>query len=82
MNLMNATPEPFNAQRQSEIDHAEYERGFQAATRGEFNTTFQTLAWHRGWADAQELHVTSSVLPAYPITYGLKATKAPITDPD
>ena len=61
MNLMNATPEPFNAQRQSQIDSAEYQRGFEAATRGEFNTSFQTLAWHRGWADAQELQVKSTL---------------------
>ena len=67
MNLMNATPEPFNAQRQSQIDSAEYQRGFEAATRGELNNTSQTLAWHRGWADAQELQVTSAVLPAYPL---------------
>jgi hypothetical protein len=65
MNLMKASPEPFNAQRQAQIDHAEYQRGFEAATRGEFNNISQTLAWHIGWADAQELHVTSTVLPAY-----------------
>ena len=66
MNLMKASPEPFNAQRQSQIDYAEYQAGFRAATRGEFITSSQTLAWHRGWADAQELYVTSAVLPAYP----------------
>ena len=63
MNLMNATPEPFNAQRQSQIDYAEYQCGFQAAMRGELNNTSQTLAWHRGWADAQELQVTATLTP-------------------
>ena len=64
MNLMNATPEPFNAQRQSQIDQEEYQRGFEAATRGELNNTSQTLAWHRGWADAQGCRSQSPVLPA------------------
>jgi hypothetical protein len=64
MNLPKASPEPFNAERQAQIDCAEYQFGFQAAMRGEFNNNSQTLAWHRGWADAQELHVTSPVLPA------------------
>jgi hypothetical protein len=63
MNLPKISPEPFNAQRQAQIDLAEYHSGFQAAIRGEFNTSSQTLAWHRGWADAQELYVTSPVLP-------------------
>lgn len=63
MNLMNATPEPFNAQRQSQIDSAEYQRGFEAAIRGELNNTSQTLTWHRGWVDAQELRVTASLIP-------------------
>ncbi len=64
MTLPKTSPEPFNAQRQAEIDLAEYHAGFQAAMRGDFNTASQTLAWHRGWADAQELYVTSPVLPA------------------
>ena len=63
MNLMNATPEPFNAQRQSQIDAEEYQCGFQAAMRGELNNTSQTLAWHRGWADARELRVTATLIP-------------------
>jgi hypothetical protein len=61
MNIMKAAPEPFNAQRQSEIDHAEYQRGFETAMRGELNNTSQTLAWHRGWADAQELRVSATL---------------------
>ena len=64
MNLMNATPEPFNAQRQAKIDNEEYQCGFQAAMRGELNNTSQTLAWHRGWADAHGLRVTATLLPA------------------
>jgi hypothetical protein len=62
MNSMNATPEPFNAQRQSQIDSAEYQRGFEAATRGELNNTSQTLAWHRGWADAEELKDSATLI--------------------
>jgi hypothetical protein len=63
MNLMNATPEPFNAQRQSQIDQAEYQCGFEAAMRGALNNTSQTLAWHRGWADARELQVKATLNP-------------------
>ena len=64
MNLMNATPEPFDVQRQAQTDNAEYQFGFQAAMHGELNNTSQTLAWHRGWADAQELRVTATLIPA------------------
>ena len=63
MILMKASPEPFNAQRQSQIDGEEYECGFQAAMRGELNNTPQTLAWHRGWADARELQVKATLTP-------------------
>ena len=63
MNVMKAAPEPFNAQRQSQIDNAEYQRGFEATMRGELNNTSQTLAWHRGWADAHELQISSSLTP-------------------
>jgi hypothetical protein len=63
MILMKVSPEPFNAQRQSQIDDEEYQRGFEAAMRGELNNTSQTLAWHRGWADAQELQVTATLDP-------------------
>ena len=63
MILMKTSPEPFNAQRQSQIDAEEYHYGFQAAMRGELNNTSQTLAWHRGWANAHELQVTAALVP-------------------
>jgi hypothetical protein len=60
-----ASHEPFNAERQAQIDNAEYQFGFQAAMRGELNTASQTLAWHRGWADVQEFMSTAALTPAY-----------------
>jgi hypothetical protein len=54
-------PELFNTQKQFQIYYAEYKSGFQAAKRGELNNTSQTLAWHRGWADAQELQVKATL---------------------
>jgi hypothetical protein len=63
MNLPKASPEPFNAQRQTQIDDEEYQCGFEAAIRGELNNTSQTLAWHRGWVDAQELRITATLIP-------------------
>lgn len=47
-------PKLFNAQKQAQIEVLEYQSGFQAAMRGQLNNTPETLAWHRGWADARK----------------------------
>jgi len=64
MTTLKAATEPFNAQRQSQIDCAEYQFGFHAAMRGDLNNTSQTLAWHRGWASAEEWLTTATYIPA------------------
>ena len=44
MNLMNATPEPFNAQRQAKIDNAEYKRDSRQPCAA--NSTIPLRLWH------------------------------------
>ena len=56
-------PKLFNAQKQAQIEDEEYQSGFQAAMRGQLNNTPETLAWHRGWADARKLQVKATLTP-------------------
>jgi hypothetical protein len=57
-------PEAFNAQRQSQIDCAEYQFRFQAAMCGDLNDTSQTLSWRHGWSTAQAWLLTATFVPA------------------
>jgi hypothetical protein len=46
--------EPFFLREHSDEEIADYDAGFKAGSNGGSNDDSQSLAWQRGWAEAQE----------------------------
>jgi hypothetical protein len=45
---------PFDSSERSEVELIDHLFGFKAGTAGESNDETRSLAWQRGWADAQK----------------------------